>query len=58
MKPIQRAIVFLQQARDIIEDDAHWRDPVTDASTKEDLNDIAEDLGTALHHLESIEPPL
>jgi hypothetical protein len=54
MKPTHRAIVLLQIARDLIEQDAHHTDPF-DGTRRDDLNDIADDIGTALYHLESFE---
>jgi len=54
MKPVHRAIVFLQQARDIIDQEAHHTDPF-DGTRRDDLNDVSDELGTALYHLESMD---
>lgn len=53
MTPVQKAIVLLQLARDIIETDAHNTDPF-EGCRRDDLNDVADDIGTALYHLESM----
>jgi len=50
MTNVERAIVFLQHARDLVDEEARWREPGPDTT---DLGDIAEDLGKALYHLES-----
>lgn len=54
MKPTHRAIVFLQQARDIIEEEAHHTGP-ENLDRKMDLQDISDDLGTVLYNLESMD---
>lgn len=53
MKPTHRAIVFLQQARDIIDEEAN--NTSFDSTRRDDLNDIADELGVLLHHLESMD---
>lgn len=54
MKPIHRAIVLLQQARDIIEQEEH-NTSFDDSTRRDDLNDIGDLLGRLLHHLESMD---
>ena len=61
MKPIHRAIVFLQQARDIIDQEAHHTDPMElstgtkDCTRRDDLNDVSDALGEALYNLEAMD---
>jgi len=50
MTNLQRAAVFLAQARDMIEEDARYTE---EGDRRDDLKDIAEDLGQCLYHLES-----
>ena len=55
MKPIHRAIVFLQQARDIIDQEAQHTLMPLDWKRRDDLNDVAETLGESLYHLEAMD---
>lgn len=55
MKPTHRAIVFLQQARDIIDQEAHMTDPLLASDRRDDLNDISDALGETLYHLEAMD---
>ena len=50
MTNLQRAAVFLAQARDMIEEAAHYTE---EGDRRDDLQDLAEDLGQCLYHLES-----
>jgi hypothetical protein len=50
MKPLEQAIALLQAARDIIESEACKRQV---DHTRDDLRDLAEDIGPILYGLES-----
>lgn len=49
---IERAIIFVQEARAKLEDVAHYMDPKD--INRQDMLDVVEDLGAALYTLESL----
>jgi len=55
MKPVHRAIVFLQQARDIIDEEAYYTSGVDDGERLIELQDAAHDMGAILHNLEQLD---
>jgi len=55
MKPVHRAIVFLQQARDIIDEEANYTSGVDDGERLIALEDAAHDIGTILCNLEQLD---
>jgi hypothetical protein len=55
MKPIHRAIVFLQQARDILDDEARFTSRVDDGERLVAIEDAAEDIGSVLIELEQLD---
>jgi hypothetical protein len=51
MTELQRAILFLHQGRDMAESQARYE---ADAAYKQDLEDVCEDLSTAIAQLETL----
>jgi len=55
MKPVHRAIVFLQQARDIIDEEANYTIGADNGERLLELQNAAYDIGSILCNLEQLD---